>query len=65
MDNYEFGWNLKKIRLEKGFTQKQLADAIMVYHQSVSKWESGEAMPQVKWLYRIADALCVNPKELV
>lgn len=56
---------MKKIRLEKGFTQKQLADAIMVCHQSVSKWESGEAMPQVKWLYRIADALCVNPKELV
>lgn len=65
MDIYEFGKNLRKIRQEKGLTQEALANAINVCHQSVSKWETGEAMPQVKWIYRIADVLKVNPKDLV
>lgn len=65
MNNYEFGKNLRRVRQEKGFTQEALANAIMVCHQSVSKWETGEVMPQVKWIYKIADALEVNPKELI
>lgn len=63
--NNDFGENLRRIRQEKGLTQKELADAITVCHQSVSKWESGQISPQVRWIYELADALKVNPKELV
>lgn len=63
--NNTFGENLRRIREEKGITQKELAKEIYVCHQSISKWESGKITPQVKWIYIIAKVLKVNPKDLV
>lgn len=60
-----FGANLKRIRTEKGITQRQLADKIMISTPNISRWENGEAYPQIIWVYAIANALQVNPEELV
>lgn len=57
--------NLRRIRQEKGMTQQELADRILICNQSISKWETGTVSPQVKWLYAIADVLEVNPKDLI
>ncbi len=46
-------------------SQQELAEKITVCNQSVSKWETGAVSPQVRWLYEIAKALEVNPKELI
>ena len=60
-----FSENLKRIRLEKGMSQQELANRITVCFQSVSKWETGAVSPQVRWVYEIAKVLEVNPKDLI
>lgn len=52
-----FHINLKEIREEKGLTQEQLAKAINVVRQTVSKWERGLSMPDVDLLMKIAHVL--------
>lgn len=40
-----FSEKLAKLRRRQGMSQEQLADRLDVTRQSVSKWESGAAMP--------------------
>lgn len=42
-----FGDNLKKLRKSKNLSQEVLAEKIGVSRQSVSKWETGEAYPEM------------------
>ncbi len=42
MNNNILGRNIRKARLKKGWTQKQLAEAIGVKHNSISDWENGK-----------------------
>lgn len=42
----EFGNFLYALRKEKGMTQADLAQALGVTNKAVSKWETGEAMPE-------------------
>ncbi len=41
MNNDHFVKNLRELRLEKGYTQEQLAEKLGVSAQSVSRWECG------------------------
>lgn len=43
----KFGDNLKKIRKSKSISQEDLAEKVGVSRQSVSKWETGEAYPEM------------------
>lgn len=43
----KFGENLKAIRKDKKMSQEQLAEKVNVSRQSVSKWENGEAYPEM------------------
>ena len=43
----KFGDNLKTIRKNKKMSQEQLAEKMNVSRQSVSKWENGEAYPEM------------------
>ena len=43
----KFGDNLKIIRKSKKMSQEQLAEKVNVSRQSVSKWETGEAYPEM------------------
>ena len=43
----KFGENLKKLRKSKNMSQEELADKVNVSRQSVSKWETGEAYPEM------------------
>lgn len=59
----EFNENLKRIRKEKGITQDQLANAVGVSAQAVSKWEAA-SYPDGAILPQIADFLGVTIDEL-
>lgn len=52
-----FPENLSQLRREAGYTQESLAEAMGVSHQAVSKWESGQAMPEAATLVDLADLL--------
>ena len=43
----KFGDNLKKLRKSKNISQEVLAEKVGVSRQSVSKWETGEAYPEM------------------
>ena len=51
----KFGENVKKLRMERELTQGDLAQALSVTPQTVSRWESGQALPDLLLLSDIAD----------
>lgn len=58
-----FNKNLRRLRKEKGMTQEQLADAVGVSAQAVSKWEMN-SYPDAALLPGIAEQLGVSIDEL-
>lgn len=60
-----FNDNLYKYRKQKGFSQETLAYQLGVSRQSVSKWESGQSVPELERLIEIADLFQISLDELV
>lgn len=58
------GDNIKKLRLEKGLTQKELGDLCGMADSAIRRYESGRGNPTDKTLMRIASALKV-PREVL
>ena len=50
-----FGENLQFFRKRSGLTQENLAEKMEVSRQSVSKWESGSAYPEMDAILRLCD----------
>ena len=48
--NFNFGENLKTLRITKGFTQEQAAELLNVSKQSVSRWENNITYPDITFL---------------
>lgn len=51
---------IKSLRKEKGLTQSQLADMLSVTDKAVSKWEVGEANPDITLLPKISQIFDVT-----
>lgn len=56
--------NLRKLRLEKNYTQEQVAQLLSVSPQSVSRWECGNTLPEVTLLPEIAKIYAVAVDDL-
>ncbi|MBQ2724713.1 MAG: helix-turn-helix transcriptional regulator [Clostridia bacterium] len=52
--NLEFGKNLKKLRRERDMTQDELAQALNLSVQAISRYETGAAYPDIEMLPVIA-----------
>ena len=50
MDLQKIGTFLKELRKEKGMTQEQLAEKLNVSRRTVSRWETGNNMPDLDLL---------------
>lgn len=59
-----FSNNLKRFRIEKQYTQEQVAEMLMVSAQSISRWECGNTMPDVMLLPEIARVYGVTIDDL-
>lgn len=57
--------NIKNLRKEKGFTQKDLADLLHVTSQAVSRWEQGEVEPSLDTIVNIAKIFSVTTDEII
>ena len=55
---------LRKIRLEKGLTQNDLATKLYVSYQAVSQWENGTTTPDISTLVKLAQELDISLDEL-
>lgn len=66
MKNYEaiFAANLKRLRKERGITQKELAEAVGYSEKTVSKWECSSSIPDIAGLFAVGKALQVSVEEL-
>ena len=60
----EFKDRLLQARKEKGLSQEALAEIIGVSRQAVSKWETGEAMPETDKLVTLCHALDLDMEYL-
>lgn len=58
------GENIKKLRVEKGATQEQLAENLSITYQSVSKWENNLTSPDLYLIPVIAEYFGVSIDEL-
>lgn len=56
---------IAKARMEKGWTQSQLASAIGANPRFVSMWENGALSPSIRYLDKIAKVLDVDLKQLI
>ena len=56
----DFKERVFQARKAKGFSQEGLAEVIGVSRQAVSKWETGEAMPDLEKLIALCNALDQN-----
>lgn len=57
--------NLKKIRKDNNLSQEQLAEQLGVSRQSVSKWESGQAYPEMDKVLQLAKMFNLNIDDLL
>lgn len=57
--------NLKKIRKDNNLSQEQLADKLNVSRQAVSKWESGQAYPEMDKVLQLCQIFDLNIDELL
>lgn len=60
-----FAQNLSRIRKQQGLTQQGLAERINLTFQAVSKWETGQSMPDLEQLTRLADLFRVSADTLL
>lgn len=61
----KFGDNLKKLRKNKNISQETLAEKVGVSRQSVSKWETGEAYPEMNNILELCKIFHCNINDLV
>ncbi|WP_310601821.1 helix-turn-helix domain-containing protein [Anaerosporobacter sp.] len=65
MDCLKVGKLILKLRNEKNYTQKQLADAMNISDKTISKWERGLGCPDVSLLHTLSDVLGVNIEQIL
>ena len=61
----KFGDNLRSLRKSKEISQEQLAEKVNVSRQSVSKWETGEAYPEMNNILELCKIFKCNINDLV
>ena len=59
------GEKICTLRTGKGLSQEDLAAKLEVSRQSVSKWETGQSVPDLEKIIKLADLFGVNVDELV
>ena len=64
-DKKTFGNFIKQKRIEKNYSQKELANLLFVSESAVSKWERGLSYPDITLLSDLCKILEVSEKELI
>lgn len=65
VDSKKIGQFILEKRKNLGYTQQQLADLLGVTNKAVSKWETGEGLPDISLFPVLAEVLDVTVDELL
>lgn len=65
MDKFKFGEFIYTQRKKVGYTQDELGRKLNVTNKAVSKWETGETLPDIQLLPKLASVLNVTIDELL
>ena len=65
MDKKTFGLYIKSKRIEKNYSQKELAEILFVTEGAISKWERGVSYPDITLVSDICRALEISEHELI
>lgn len=65
MDQKKVGLFLKALRKEKNITQEALAETLNVSGRTVSRWETGNNMPDISLLVELAEFYQVSIPEII
>ncbi|MCT3301689.1 transcriptional regulator [Lactiplantibacillus pentosus] len=57
--------NLKKSRLLRGLTQKELADSVLLSTTAISHYENGSRIPDIDTILQLSSCLQIDIKDLV
>ena len=64
MDIVKIGYFIRECRKNKNLTQKQLADKLYVEPKTISKWETGNGLPDVSIMKNLCNELGISLSEL-
>ena len=65
MDQVKTGQFIKTIRKEKNFTQREVAERLSISEKTVSKWETGNGLPDVSLMLPLCELLEISVNELL
>ena len=65
MDMIKIGIFLQELRKENSMTQEQLAEQLGVARRTVSRWETGNNMPDLDILVELSDLYSVDLREIL
>lgn len=65
MDQIKTGAFIQQLRREKGLTQRELAEKLLVSDKTVSKWECGNGLPDVATMLPLCELLGISVNELL
>ena len=54
------GEKIAQLRRKNGWSQEELADKMEISRQAVSKWESGQTMPDLERILRLSSLFGVT-----
>ena len=61
----QFAETLKKLRAERGLSQRELAKRMYVTRSAVARWENGSRLPDAAMISRVAQCLGVDVRTLL
>ena len=65
MDQVKIGQFIKAMRKEKNFTQREVAERLSISEKTISKWETGNGLPEVSLMLPLCELLEISVNELL
>ena len=65
MNQVKIGQFIKAMRKRKNFTQREVADRLNISEKTVSKWETGNGLPEVSLMLPLCELLGISVNELL
>lgn len=65
MDQIKIGKFIQQRRKEQNLTQRQIAEKLLISDKTVSKWETGNGLPEVSLMLPLCELLSISVNELL